>query len=278
MQMTEILDLKKNSIDSGTLITAMISIGYKKLDPLCRDFEFVVNDKQQLAELISKLVMGWSRHVSRLIKNLDPHYPDVDRATIQSQLNVLKGGDTEKIDGWLFQMISWIVLAEQHKDTPNFFQNNPHPQKAMHGLDGIAVTINPDGSINRIIITEDKCTDTPRNKITQQVFPEFLEIEAGKKNNAIMQQVEALLSEEDLIKVQNDIVNPKYRQYRISITRLDEHDSDEGRKKLFKDYEQKVDGVDIDRRTCSSTNFNNMRAWMDDLKKLVIASLTQQMP
>lgn len=256
----------------------MIKIGYRQLDPLCRDYEFIVEDKQQLADLISKLVMGWCRHVSRLIRNLDPRYPDVDKATIKSQLDVLNGGDNKKIDGWLFQMISWIVLAEQHKGNPYFFQHNPHPQKAMHGLDGIAVTLNADGSINRIIITEDKCTDFPRGIITQQVYPEFVAIEAGTKNNAIMQQVEALLSEEDLIRVQNDIVKPRYRQYRITITRLDAHDSFDGRKSLFKDYELKVQGADFDRRTCSTTNFKNMRAWMDDLRKLVISNLTQQMP
>ena len=256
----------------------MITIGFKSLDPLCKDYEFVVKDKNQLAELIAKLVMGWSRHVSRLIKNLDPLYPDVDKATIQSQLDVLNGGDTTKIDGWLFQMISWLVLAEQHKGNPNFFQHNPHPQKAMHGLDGIAVTLKSDGSIDRIIITEDKCTDSPRGKITQEVYPEFVEIEAGRKNNAIMQQVEALLSDEALIRVQNDISNPRYRQYRIAITRLDEHNSDDGRKTLFKDYEQKIGGPDVDRRTCSTTNFNNMRVWMNDLKQLVIAALTRQMP
>lgn len=129
----------------------MITIGCKSLAPLCKDYEFVVNDKNQLAELIAMLVMGWSRHVSRLIKNLDPHYPDVDRSTIQSQLDVLNGSDTTKIDGWLFQMISWLVLAEQHKGNPKFFQHSPHPQKAMHGLDGIAITLKADGSIDRII-------------------------------------------------------------------------------------------------------------------------------
>lgn len=67
----------------------MITIVCKSLAPLCKDYEFVVNDKNQLAELIAKLVMGWSRHVGRLIKSLDPNYPDVDRATIQSQLRVL---------------------------------------------------------------------------------------------------------------------------------------------------------------------------------------------
>lgn len=72
----------------------MITIGCKSLAPLCKDYEFVVNDKNQLAKLIAKLVMGWSYHVSRLIKNLDPHYPDVDKATIQSQLDKLNGGDS----------------------------------------------------------------------------------------------------------------------------------------------------------------------------------------
>lgn len=93
-----------------------------------------------------------------------------------------------------------------------------------------------------------------------------------------MQQVAALLSDEDLIRVQNDITNPCYRQYRIAITRLDMHNSDDGRKTLFKDYNQNVGGADVDRRTCSTTNFNNMRAWMDDLKQLVIAALSRQMP
>lgn len=256
----------------------MITIGCKSLAPLCKDYEFVVNDKNQLAELIAKLMMGWSYHVSRLIKNLDPHYPNVNKATIQSQLKVLNGDDTTKIDGWLFQMISWLVLAEQHKGDPNFFQYSPHPQKAMHGLDGIAVTLKADGSIDRIIITEDKCTDSPRGKITQQVYPEFVEIEAGTKNNAIMQQVAVLLSDEALIRVQNDITNPRYRQYRIAITRLDMHNSDDGRKTLFRDYEMKIGGPDVDRRTCSTTNFDNMRVWMDDLKQLVIAALTRQIP
>ena len=42
----------------------MITIGCKSLGTLCKDYEFVVNDKNQLAELIAMLVMGWSRHGS----------------------------------------------------------------------------------------------------------------------------------------------------------------------------------------------------------------------
>lgn len=42
----------------------MITIGCKSLATLCKDYEFVVNDKNKLAELIAMLVMGWSRHGS----------------------------------------------------------------------------------------------------------------------------------------------------------------------------------------------------------------------
>lgn len=42
----------------------MITIGCKSLATLCKDYEFVVNDKNQLAELIAMLAMGWSRHGS----------------------------------------------------------------------------------------------------------------------------------------------------------------------------------------------------------------------
>ena len=42
----------------------MITIGCKSLATLCKDYEFVVNDKNQLAELIAMLVMGWSRHIA----------------------------------------------------------------------------------------------------------------------------------------------------------------------------------------------------------------------
>jgi hypothetical protein len=244
---------------------------------LCVDYEFTITDKNKLADLISKLLMGWSRHVGRLIRDLDPNYPNADKATIESQIKALEDNDTAKIDGWLFQMISWIVLAEQYKGE-RFLQHCPHPQKAMHGFDGLAVVLNANDGIESIIITEDKCTKNPRKKITEEVFPEFVEIEEGFKNNAIMQYIGALLSDDVLSKVQNDITNPKYRKYRISITRLKDHDSDAGRKSLFKGYDQKVSEADVNRRTCSSTNFDNMRAWMDDLRKKVIASLNQQKP
>ena len=181
-----------------------ISITCKDLSPLCKDYEFVINDIDQLVDLITRLLMGHSRHVSRVINGIAPVYPNIDQQTIQKLLYDLdlEGRESNyivKVHGWLFQMISWIVLAEMHQNDTGFHQHFPHPQASMHGLDGIALTMNTDQTINRIIITEDKCTDNARSTVTQQVFPEFRQIEKGEKNNAIMQHVEALINDETVL-------------------------------------------------------------------------------
>lgn len=77
-----------------------------------------------------------------------------------------------KVDGWLFQMISWLQLANQYKGY-RFFNNPPHPQPSMHGIDGLAVKFTPDNTIERIVITEDKCTEDARKTITSKVWPKF---------------------------------------------------------------------------------------------------------
>lgn len=255
-----------------------ITITCKDLSPLCKDYEYVINNIDELADLIARLLMGHFRHVNRVIKGIAPHYPSVDQPTILKLLDVLDLGGKEdkyieKVHGWLFQMTSWIVLAEMYKNNTDFHQHFPHPQVSMHGFDGIAVKMNTDSSINQIIITEDKCTDNARNTVKRQVFPEFESIEKGEKNNAIMQHVEALISEDILFSIQDDILKPEYRQYRISITRQDRHDTTVGRIKLFKGYDVTVLGEDVDRRTAATINMGEMREWMENLRMLVITKL-----
>lgn len=253
-----------------------VTITCKDFSPLCKDYEFIVNDIDQLADLIARLIVGYYRHVSKIIRGLATRYPNTDNPTIKASLYRLDltGKDSkyiEKVHGWLFQMISWIVLAEMHKNDPYFFQNFPHQQLAMHGLDGIAINLKVDGTIDRIIITEDKCTNSDRKTVLEQVFPEFQKFEAGESNNAIRQHIEALIQDDSILyKIQNDILNPQYRQYRIAITRQSSHETDDARKKLFVDYDTYVGGTDVDRRTASTINMNIMRDWMEDLRKKVI--------
>lgn len=116
-----------------------------------------------------------------------------------------------------------------------------------------------------------------RTTIREKVWPEFSEMENGVKNNAIFQQTEALIGHrlgEQFEHIQNDIVNEKYRQYHVSITRQKIHNSDEGRKRLFKDYDTVISGGDVHRRSAATICLDDKeREWMSDLQQRVLAKL-----
>ena len=259
----------------------MISINCKKLDKLCYDFEYRITDKDKLADEICQLLLGNCRHISKIINGLASTPRNVDKKTVVSLINKLKTRDDSKeamykIDGWLFQMMSWLQLANQYRGC-NFFQQSPHSQPAMHGIDGFAIKLTSDNMIERIVITEDKCTDDARTTIREQVWPEFLEMERGEKNNAIFQQTEALIGGqlgEQFGNIQDDIVKEKYRQYRVGITRQTSHNTDNERKRLFKDYDTIILGDDTLRRTAATICLDDKeRDWMGDLQQKILNKL-----
>lgn len=262
-------------------IMSCFNIKELDLSPLCHDYDLEIRDMDELIELVSRLVLGHCRHVSRIISGLAPNYPNIDSLTINDALEKLtyetiaeensRKVKMEKIHGWLFQMISWIALAELNGNRSGFYQFTPHSQPSMHGLDGIAVTLKKDKCIDRIIITEDKCTQDDRYTIREKVFPEFIDIESGIKNNAIMQHVGLLIKDDDIYtNIQNDIVKPELRQYRIGITRQALHNSVKKRKDLYKDYDKFVTGEDDLRRTASSIFFDDVRYSMEQIRQMVI--------
>ena len=245
----------------------------------------MVNDQDKVAELVARLCLGHYVHVGNVIRELAPNYPNPTEKSIKSLISELKTAEDSdesrnRIHGWLFQMMSWIALAIQHKND-HFLQHYPHSQPGMHGLDGIAITLKDDGSIERIILTEDKCTEHPRDTIRDKVWPEFDEIEAGRKNNAIGQQIQSLFVNDPYYhNIQNDVEDEKYRQYRIGITREICHNTIKGRRSLYKDYDSHVKGTDIERRTGASIYLGNdidMRKWMEELRLKVIAKLNNEL-
>lgn len=259
----------------------MLRINCKIIGSLCKDYEYEITDKKELAENISQLIIGNAFHVSRALRGMDPRYRVADKEIIESSIKrlELRGRsdiDMCKVDGWLFQMMSWLALAKQHVGDI-FFQEAPHSQPSKHGIDGLAIKLNADNSIDRIIITEDKCTENAYSTVHTKIYPELVEFENGDKNNAIFQQVEALISTrlgEQFFEIQDDIVKSKYRQYRIGITRQLKDNSDDGRSKLYSNYDKKVTGTDIERRTASSIFLNDQeRQWMEELDNMVIDRL-----
>lgn len=241
--------------------------------PLVIDYEYQIVDKDLLAGYVGEMLLGHHLHINRILNSLSTIFPVHPNDSIDNIIEKINSTSIEKRDGWLFQMISWIVLAQ--RNTGNiFFANYPHFAPAQHGIDGLAITLNNDGTLKNIIITEDKCTTNPRNKITQQVFPEFVAFENGEKNNALVSIISTLIGNLDsgaiLQNIQNDIFQNEFRIYRIGITREDRHNCNAGRVSLFKDYNKHVSGATPERRSGATIHLNNMRNWMQDFADKVI--------
>lgn len=261
-----------------------ITIAYKTVGTQCVDHEFVINNQDVLADEICKLLMGQCNHVIAAINGLTMPQPSLNEtAKIALKCTIAKlkkrsesDVDLYKVDGWLFQMISWLVLVKQHKGE-KFFLKNPHLREAMHGFDGLAVKLTDANSIDKIIITEDKCTENSRSTIKNKVFPEFLQLEQGDLDYDIFQEIGALISsslKDDFYRIQDNIMDHSYRQYRICITRQNIHNTDRGRAGLYKEYNNIVSGANIDRRTASSICLNDKeREWMADLHQRVVQKL-----
>lgn len=250
----------------------LIDVDYS---PLVVDYEFEISDKLELSQYVAELVLGHHFHIARIINELSSAAPSQQNDSIDHAIEKVRSASYEKRDGWLFQMISWIVLALRHKGQ-KFYSNHPHFAAAQHGIDGLAIRLKADNSLDCIIITEDKCTSSPRNKIKTQVFPEFEGFEEGKKNNALVSIIATLIGQLDsgavFTSVQNDIFDNSYRVYRIGITRQVKHNDEGGRKKLFKKYDSSVTG-DSSRRTGASIYLDGMRKWMKDFSDMVITYL-----
>jgi hypothetical protein len=244
--------------------------------PLFIDHDFEIVNKDLLAIYVSELLLGHHFHLIKILNSLSTVYPIHPNESIDKVIKKIKDAPYAKRDGWFFQMISWVVLAQRNAGK-KFHSNYPHFAPAQHGIDGLAVTLNANDTLKKIIITEDKCTSQPRGKITSEVFPEFKDFESGEKNNALVSIISALLGQLDsgavLENAQNNIFKNEFRTYRIGITRENKQTDHEGRKKLFLNYKKIVTGDDPQRRTGASVYLPDLRNWMEDFADKVIKYL-----
>lgn len=247
--------------------------------PLVIDNGYQVVNQTMLAQWVTQLLLGNSLHISRVIEGLDSKAVNQRDKAIDSVISRLNTCGVYKRDGWLFQMISWIALNinlhSQHANE-HVFMNAPHTAPAQHGIDGFSLVIDDKKQVKYIVLCEDKCSEDARSIITSQIFPEFVDFEDGKYDNRVLAEVSSIIRGEDggvmLQNIQDDIANNKYWIYRIGITRQSEHDSKEGREKLYKDYDKKVTGS-VTRREAASVNLDDLRAWMESFSQIVIKEL-----
>jgi len=253
---------------------------FNQIDTDCSDlvidYEYEITDKDLLAEYVGELILGNYFHILNIINSLSSSSSTPSNRIIDFAIEKLSVTECVNVihrDGWLFQMISWLVLAHRNLGS-NYHTQHPHFAPAQHGIDGLSIILNPDNTIDKIIITEDKCTTNPRNTVREQVFPEFKDFEEGKKDSALISVLSSLIAHLDagavFQSVQNDIYDTNLRMYRIGITRKDSHQSLRGRRSLFKNYDDYVSGSTSSRRSGATIYLDDMRNWMQDFSNKVV--------
>ena len=225
---------------------------------------WAVEDEEALAALIARVAIGQSRIAARILNEdglVPANYPLGGHEGARHLLRVGPSGDPAHRDGWMFQVISWI--AAHRANRPGLIRP-PHMRHADKGLDGLFVEFD-DAEIARVVISEEKATKNARSMVRDKVWPEFQDFETGRRDAELIDGVSALLADRpDSDAIVAAILWKEKRAYRVAVTINDKHGSVEGRKALYKGYEEAVSG-EIDRRRAEVFEVRDLRPWFDNL-------------
>lgn len=259
-----------------------MSLTLSKIDhgELCHGFTWEIANEDILAEHVARVALGQYRHVSKILAGAGvmggSTSADHARAAIKL-LTVPPNQNPWHRDGWVFQTISWIAA---HHQTHHAITRPPHIIAAHKGFDGLQLELSGDGkSVSAVIVFEDKATDDARSTIRNEVWPGIAALEAGKRITELTHEVSALLDTQATLDTDLDveaaissILWKEARHYRVSITVGDTHNSVSGRARLFKGFDELAVG-DIKRRRAETIYLPELRKWMDNFSKRVIAHI-----
>ena len=245
--------------------------------PTCHGFRWNNVDEDRLASIVAWVVVGRFNHAEEILSRMGGPKPATakDGAKNQAIKRLTVGGSVtaEHRDGWVFQIISWIAACI-HADG-KVATSVPHYQLASKGFDGLLVPLTDSGtSFESLTVCEDKATKNPRSTITSQVWPELMEVEAGERDSELLAGLTAILQRyqvPDIERLLESVQWEENKQYRVSITASpDDAEDDEARKKLFKGYEDVIEGQDILRRRAETFEVTDLRIWMNQFCSRVI--------
>ncbi len=245
---------------------------------LCEGSEWVVVDKDALAEQVARIAVGQYRHVSRILLGAGASVAKVTQAAKKDAITLLSLQPDEKPwhrDGWMFQAISWIAA---HNDGGVAIRA-PHLIKAHKGFDGLKLELSDAGAVTAVVVFEDKATENPRATILKDVWPGIARLEQGERSNELGQEVSALLQtqlrsfpELDVDAAVQEIAWKEARRYRVAITVDRSHATAKPRMALFKDFDSFAPG-DTSRRRAETMYLPDLRSWMQTFANLVIAKV-----
>lgn len=242
---------------------------------LCHGHTWVVSDLHTLASEIARVAVGQAEHVAEIFVRAGIADLQTSADAIGDAVKLLTAADEPyHRDGWIFQVMSWIAA---HRASPGSLIRAPHMVLAHKGFDGVQVElVEGSNSIVGVIIFEDKATTSPRNTIRDKVWPEFRELEQGKRQNLLTAEVASLLRTAPAVDANaalRSILWGQVRKYRVAITTDTSHTGAPGRARLFKEFDEVVPGLNA-RRRGETFAVPDLRGWMDSLAQLIIAKLS----
>lgn len=245
---------------------------------LCDGSEWVVADRDALAEHVARIAVGQYRHVAKILLGEGATAAAITQSAKADAITLLTRKKDEEPwhrDGWLFQAISWIAAHS----ASGVAIRAPHLIKAHKGFDGLKLELSDAGEVTAVIIFEDKATEHPRDTIREKVWPGIAKLEQGERTNELSQEVSSLLEaqlktfpELDVDAAVQQIIWKEARRYRIAITVDKPHSTAKKRKGLFKDYDTYAPG-DITRRGAETMCLPDLRPWMQTFADKVIAKI-----
>ncbi|WDG17044.1 hypothetical protein [Microbacterium sp. Clip185] len=236
-------------------------------------------DLDALATAVADLALGQWLHVEELLRSEEPWRVSGADYAIDGAISLLTvpaGKDPWHRDGWVFQLVSWLAAVEENDGPARI----PQMDQASKGFDGLQIAVNSrSGQPKRIVVFEDKATNSPRDTVRDDVWKSFAELETGSRNPALAAEVGYLLSRIPLTDPRKTIDHLMRKQsgraYRVSITTKAHHARAERFNGLFDGFEETVPGKRR-RRRANVLEIADLRPWMDDLCDRAIAVLEGQ--
>jgi len=243
---------------------------------------WAVLDMGELGRLIGRIALGQATHVSAILTDLEPAAPaptfqEMKDAAIRA-LTVRSGDDPWRRDGFLFEAISWIVARQSA--APSDFMRDPHLKSTTQGLDGLLIRVSPPGTITKLIIFEDKCTDNPRGLFKGSVLPSFKTHHRHERAPELVAAVAELLRQAKLkdadmaIAAATAVRDLSCRSYKASLTVAHNQNTQSARAALFADYEE-LDLITQGQRIGATFVMPNgdLRPWFESLAQIAIEQI-----
>jgi hypothetical protein len=236
-----------------------------------------ITNEKQLAAMIARVALGQYRHVLHILKKTGCGSYIPKESTKEGAIRLLTAINPEEPwhrDGWLFQVISWFAANLQ---SPETLKSPPQMIHAHKGFDGLHLRLDETGkNVIQVVVCEEKATIGPRGKIKSQVWPDFLSLEKGTRDNELVSEISTLLAANGHVDPDgavNKIFWQQTRAYRVSITIRTQDCSQAGLNSLFEGYSDVAPGDDVAKRCAETFHQKDLRKWMNKIASMSISAI-----